>query len=215
MTTTVEPEETRSRWGLRRLFLLGAASVAAVSLIVAGTCALTGDDSPVTEQDNPAAGETGPFIAEASFVLQNYDTLTTEERAFWSGLTFDQIVSQGLPFLHTNRYYTRFFLKEMEVVELSMESSVPIGTDLAGMKEGISVMLIPGSAPYGQSHAHDYLPPTESGNGGYFDGLRRSGNSWHVRWAIAALESDYYWLVLTNTARQDARCHVSISVPSE
>ena len=147
-------------------------------------------------------------------MLQNYDTLTAEERAFWSGLTFDQIVSQGLPFRRTNRYYTRFFLKEAEVVELTMESSVPIGTDLAGTREGISVMLIPGSAPYGESHAHDYLPPTESGNGGYFDGLQRSGNSWHVRWAIAALESDYYWLILTNTARQDAWFHFSISVPS-
>ncbi len=188
--------------------------MAATALIVAGTCALTDDEPPVTGQDNPAAGETGPFIAEASFVLQNYDTLTAEESAFWTGLTFDQIVSQGLPFLRTNRYYTRFFLKEAEVVELTIESSVPIGADLAGTREGISVMLIPGSAPYGQSHAYDYLPPTESGNGGYFDGLRRSGNSWHVRWAIAALESDYYWLILTNTAQQDAWCHFSISVPS-
>ncbi|MFW6055858.1 MAG: hypothetical protein ACOC9B_00910 [Chloroflexota bacterium] len=215
MTTTVEPEEPRFKWGVRRLLLLAAAGVAAISLIIAGTCALTGDDPPVTGQDNHAPDEVGPFIAEASFVLQNYDTLTAEERAFWSDLTFDQIVSQGLPFLRTNRYYTRFFLKETEVVELTLESSVPIGADLAGTKEGISVMLIPGSAPYGQSHAHDYLPPTESGNGGYFDGLKRSGNSWHARWAIAALESDYYWLILTNTAWQDAWCHFSVSVPSD
>ena len=124
-------------------------------------------------------------------------------------------MAQGLPFTRNNRYYTRFFLKEAETVELTLEASVPLGAELVGAMEGVSVMLLPGSAPYDQSHAFDYLPKTESGVAGYFEGLSRSGNSWEVGWAIAALESDYYWLILTNTARQDAWCHFTISVPSD
>lgn len=214
MTTTVEPEEPRDRPGRRRVLLLGVASVATIALIVAGACALGEDEPPVLGQAMPDAEPGGPFIAEASFVLQDYDTLTDDDRAYWSSLTFDQIVSQGLPYSRNNRYYTRFFLKEAEAVELTLESSVPLGADLTGTMEGISVMLIPGSAPYGQSHAYDYLPPTEGGNAGYFEQLSRSGTSWGVAWAIAALESDYYWLILTNTARQDAWCHFTIGVPS-
>ena len=114
--------------------LLAAAAVAAVVLIVAGACALADDDPPVMGQDSLNTGEGGPFIAEASFVLQNYDTVTPDDRAYWSDLTFDEVVSQGLPFLRANRYYTRFFLKEAETVELTMESSSPIGADLAGTK---------------------------------------------------------------------------------
>ena len=215
LTTMVDPEEPHGGPGRRRLLVFAATVIAAVVLAVAGVSALT-DEEPLTiDDDNQQLRAGGPFLAEDSFVLQNYDTLSAEERSCWSSLTFDQIVARGLPFLKNNRYYTRFFLKEAETVELTVESSVPLGAELAGAREGVSIMLIPGTAPYGQLHAHDYLPPTETGNGGYFKELSRSGNSWQVSWAIAALESDYYWLIFANTARQDAWCHYTISVPSD
>lgn len=214
MTTVVEPERPQRRTPGKRLLLVIAGAALAIVLIIVGACSIGGDKAP--SLDNPGnPGESfGPYIAEASFVMQNSATLSTEARELWRDLTLDQVVAQGLPFARYNRYYTRFFLKEGEVVEILMESSVPLGADLTETTEGISVMLIPGNAPYGHSSARDYLPATETGNGGYFKELARTGGNWQIHWAIAALNSDYYWLILTNTARQDAWCHLTIGVPS-
>jgi len=197
----------------KRLLLVAAALVAAIGLVIAGACALNGDEpdsNPPSMPDEPRT----PYVADASFVLQNYGTLTTEATQFWQDLTLDHVVSLGLPFSRYNRYYTRFFLKEGETVEILMEANVPLGASMSGGLEGISIMLIPGSAPYEQSQAHSYLPPTETDNGGYFRRLERMGGSWQVGWAITALSSDYYWLILTNTARQDAWCHFTVNVPA-
>jgi len=213
VTTVIEPEQPQgSPKGKRLLFVIGGI-VAAVALIIGGAC-IMGDEPPPPDNSLPPDITQGPFIAEASFVLQNFETLTVTESQFWQGLALDDIVSQGLPFSRYNRYYTRFFLKEGEAVEIIMEANVPVGADLSGATEGISVMLIPGSAPYGASHAHDYLPATETGNGGYFEKLTRTAGKWQIGWAIGALQSDYYWLILANTARQDAWCHFTVSVPS-
>jgi len=214
MTTVVEPERPRRRGPGKRLVLVVCGALLAIALIIVGACTIGGDDfSPPDNPVNP--GENlGPYIVEASFVLQNSATLSTEAQQFWRDLTLDQVVSEGLPFARYNRYYTRFFLKEGEVVELRMEASVPLGADLSVLTEGISVMLIPGNAPYGHESASDYIPATETGNSGYFKDLARAGGNWQIGWAIAALNSDYYWLILTNTARQDAWCHVTVSVPS-
>lgn len=213
MTTVIEPEQAQgSPKGKRLLFVIGGA-VAAVALIVVGACTI-GNEPPPSNNPLPPDMTQGPFIAEASFVLQNFETLTATESQFWQGLTLDDIVSQGLPFTRYNRYYTRFFLQEGETVEIIMEANVPLGADLSGTMEGVSVMLIPGSAPYGASHAHDYLPATETGNSGYFQKLTRTAGKWQIGWAISALQSDYYWLTLANTARQDAWCHFTVSVPS-
>ena len=213
MTLVIEPEQPEGRpAGKRRLLVIGGI-IAAVALIIVGACTI-GDEPPPSNNPLPPDMTQGPFIAEASFVLQNFETLTTTESQFWQGLTLDDIVSQGLPFTRYNRYYTRFFLKEGEAVEIIMEANVPLGADLSGAMEGISVMLIPGSVPYDASHAHDYLPATETDNSGYFQNLTRTAGKWQVGWAIGALQSDYYWLILANTARQDAWCHFTVSVPS-
>jgi hypothetical protein len=213
VTTVVEPEQPQgSPKGKRLLFVVGGI-IAAVALIIVGACAI-GDERPSPDDLLQPDITQGPFIAEASFVLQNFETLTVTESEFWQGLTLDDIVSQGLPFTRYNRYYTRVFLKEGEAVEIIVEANVPLGADLSGAMEGISVMLIPGSAPYGASHAHDYLPATETGNSGYFDKLTRTAGKWQIGWAIGAPQSDYYWLILANTARQDAWCHFTVSVPS-
>jgi hypothetical protein len=214
MTTVVEPERPPRRRPGKRLVLVICGTILAIALIIIGACSIGGGD--FSPQDNPTdpGQNTGPYIAEASFVLQNCATLSTEAQQFWRDLTLDQVIAAGLPFSRYNRYYTRFFLKEGEVVELRMEASVPLGADLTELTEGISVMLIPGNAPYGHDSARDYIPATETGNGGYFQDLSRAGGNWQIAWAIAALNSDYYWLILTNTARQDAWCHLTVSVPS-
>ncbi len=62
---------------------------------------------------------------------------------------------------------------------------------------------------------HDYVPDTEAGNGSYFQRMTRTGNNWQAGWAIIAMQRDCYWLILTNLARQDAWCHVVVSVPSD
>jgi hypothetical protein len=214
VVTTVEPEERPSGLRGRRLLLVAGALVAAVALVIAGARAL-GNDDLVVDPTIPPPSDDPAHIADASFVLQNYGTLTPESRQFWQDLTLDHVVSLGLPFSRHNRYYTRFFLKEGETVEIMVESNVPLGASLEGSLEGLAIMLIPGSAPYDQSHAHAYLPPTESGNGGYFARLQRLGGNWQVGWAMSALTSDYYWLILTNTARQDAWCHFTVNVPSD
>ena len=213
MVTVVEVEKRPRTFPSRRALLVGAALVAALALVIAGACAITGDEPPPTL---PAESEMpySPQIADASFVLQNYGTLTTEQKQFWQDLTLDSAVSSGLPLCRYNRYYTRFFLKEGETVEIAVEANTPLGASLNGGLEGISVMLMPGSAPYEQSQAQMYLPPTETDNGGYFSRLERSGGNWQVGWAISALSSDYYWLILANTARQDAWCHLTVNVPS-
>ena len=213
MTTVIEPEQPQgSPKGKRLLFVIGGI-IAAAALIIGGACAI-GKEPPPPDSPLPPDTTQGPFIAEASFVLQNFETLTTTESEFWQGLTLDDIVSQGLPFTRYNRYYTRVFLKEGEAVEIIVAANVPLGADLSDAMEGISVMLLPGSAPYGASHAHDYLPATETGNSGYFEKLTRTAGEWQIGWAIGALQSDYYWLILANTARQDAWCHFTVSVPS-
>jgi len=195
----------------RRLILVVAAVIAAVALVIAGAWTLARDE-PVKPPTETPGIPGSPQIADASFVLQNYGTLTTEATSFWQDLTLDHAVSLGLPLWRYNRYYTRFFLKEGETVEILVESSSPLGASLTGM-EGISVMLMPAAAPYESSSALTYLPPTESGNGGYFARLERVGGNWQVKWAITALSSDYYWLILANLARQDAWCHFTVSVP--
>ncbi|MBN1857431.1 MAG: hypothetical protein JW846_10830 [Dehalococcoidia bacterium] len=213
MTTVIDQEQPqRSQKGKRLLLVIGG-SIAAIALIVAGACAI-GDKPDEQSTSVPPQPIQGPFIAEASFVLQNRDTLTETELMSWQNLTLDEVVSQGLPFTRYNRYYTRFFLKEGETVQVIMEASVPLGTDLNTAQEGISVMLLPGNAPYEPTLAHDYLPDTETDSGGYFAKLTRAGGNWQISWAIGALESDYYWLMLANTARQDAWCHFTVSVPS-
>jgi len=214
VTTMVEPEvPPRKPRGLR-LVLVAVAAIAATALIIAGASALGRDDSPPLTIGSTGDGSSAPYIADASFVLQNYGTLTTEAEQFWRDTTPDQVVSLGLPFLRYNRYYTRFFLKEGETVEVLMEANVPIGASLGESLEGISVMLIPGSAPYEQSHTFAYLPATEKSGGGYFTRLARTGGNWTVGWAVTALNSDYYWLMLTNTARQDVWCHFTVDVPA-
>lgn len=213
MTTTVEPEQQSHRLRGKRLLILIGAALVGIILIIAAVHALSGDDPDSNDTSPLDLEQEGPFISEASFVLQNPDTLSLEERAYWNNMTFDQIVSKGVPYTRYNRYYTRFFLKKAETVEIMIESGVPLGADLSSGQEGISVMLIPDAAPYGQTDAYDYVPPTEGDNGGYFEKVSRAGNRWQARWAIAALESDYYWLILTNTARQDAWCHFTISMP--
>lgn len=54
----------------------------------------------------------------------------------------------------------------------------------------------------------------EESGGGYFTRLARTGGNWTVGWAVTALNSDYYWLMLTNTARQDVWCHFTVDVPA-
>jgi hypothetical protein len=213
VTTMVEPEHPPRRPRGVRLILVAVAAVAATVLVIAGAVSLARGDRPgvSTATSDPAHGS---FVSDASFVLQNYGTLPAEAAQLWQDLTLDQVVSLGLPFSRYNRYYTRFFVKEGETVEILLEANVPMGTSLEGGLEGISVMLIPGSAPYEQAHAFAYLPPTEKSNGGYFTRLVRSGGKWTVSWAMTALSSDYYWLILTNTARQDAWCHFTVNVPT-
>ena len=213
VTTVIDPEHPQERRRGKRFLLVIAGSLAAVALVVAAACTI--GNEPETQPDPlPPQTPQGPFIAEASFLLQNYETLTETERMSWQNLTLDDVVSQGLPFARYNRYYTRFFLKETETVQIVMEAGVPLGADLTGTQEGVSVMLIPSNAPYGAMHARDYLPDTETTNGGYFSELARTGGNWQIGWGIEALESDYYWLMLANTARQDAWCHFTVSVPS-
>ena len=192
---------------------MAAATIAAIALIIAGAGAI-GRSDPSPNPGSMPNMSNDPYVADASFVLQNYGTLATEAVQFWRDLTLDQVVSLGLPFQRYNRYYTRFFLKEGETVEILLEANVPMGASLGESLEGISVMMIPGSAPYEQSRAHDYLPPTENSGGGYFTRLARAGGNWTVGWAMTALTSDYYWLILTNTARQDARCQFTVNVPA-
>ena len=186
----------------------------AVLLIVIGSCAIGGGESASPEgneiQNNPGAG----FLENATFILQNYETIPLEAHEEWRELTLDEVVSRGLPYTRYNRYYTRFFLKKGEAVEIVMEGSVPLGANLGTGTEGVSVMLLPGNAPFDLAHAHDYLPPLESDSGGYFQRLTRNEGKWQIGWAIAALESDYYWLMLENHARQDAWCHLTVTVPA-
>jgi len=210
----VPPEQPPPGFRGRRGILAAATVAAAVLLIVVGACSIGGDDpqdpeTPVLE-NNPGDG----FIENATFVLQNYETIPPEAHEEWRDLTLDEVVSRGLPYTRYNRYYTRFFLKKGETVEIVMEGSVPLGANLSTGTEGVSVMLLPGSAPFDLAHAHDYVPPLESDSGGYFQKLTRNEGKWQIGWAIAALDSDYYWLMLENYARQDAWCHLTISVPS-
>jgi hypothetical protein len=213
VTTMVDSEVPPRRPQGKRLLLVAVTLVAATGLVIAGACALDGDEPDPGPPSAPSQSH-APYIADASFVLQNYGTLTTEAVQFWQDLTIEHVVSLGLPFTRYNRYYTRFFLKDGETVEILMEANVPLGASMNTGLEGISIMLIPGSAPYEQSQANIYLPPTESDNGGYFRRLERMGGNWQVGWAITAQASDYYWLILTNTARQDAWCHFTINVPA-
>jgi len=183
----------------------------AVSLIIAGALTL-GQGSPPADNITPGPADS-PYLAEASFVLQNYGTLSAEAMSLWRDMTLDHIVSLGVPFCRYNRYYTRFFLQQGETAEITLESNVPMGILLGEDIEGISVMLIAGNAPFDQSNANIYLPQTERSNGGYFTRLERAGGNWTVSWAMYTLGSDYYWLILTNTARQDAWCHFTVKVP--
>ncbi|MBN1152063.1 MAG: hypothetical protein JXA58_02530 [Dehalococcoidia bacterium] len=213
MTTVVEPERPPHRPRGLRLVLVAVAVVAAGALIIGAASALGQEPSPSADNVIQTAPNS-PYLAEASVVLQNYASLTAQEMAFWRDMTLDNVVSFGVPFARYNRYYTRFFLQEGETAEIDLESNVPLGTSLDNGLEGISVMLIAGSAPYDQANANIYLPPTEKGSSGYFTRLERVGGNWKVSWAMAALGSDYYWLILTNTARQDAWCHFTVNVPA-
>lgn len=210
MVTSVEPETRTRALPSRRVLMVAAAVITAIVLVIAGAWALAGDDTLSTPIEPPETSDSS-HLAEASFVLQNYGTLTTEQTNFWQDLTLDHAVSLGLPLWRYNRYYTRFFLKEGETVELFMESSAPLGASLNGL-EGISVVLMPAGVPYESSNALSYVPQTESENGGYFRKLERIGGNWQVKWAITALSSDYYWLIIANTARQDAWCHFIVDV---
>jgi hypothetical protein len=214
VTTVVPPEQSPSVFQRRRLLLASATAALAVLLIVVGACALDGKKSSspgnIVVENNPGDG----FLENATFLLQNYETIPAEACEDWRDLTLDEVVSRGLPYARYNRYYTRFFLKQGETVEIVMEGSVPLGADLGTTTEGVSVMLLPGNAPFDPAHAHDYLPPMELDSGGYFQRLTRTEGKWQIGWAIAALESDYYWLMLENYARQDAWCHLTVSVPS-
>jgi len=190
-----------------------AVAVVAVSLIVIGACRVHGgdqeDEDSATVVNMPGEG----FIENATFVLQNFETIPAEAQEEWRDLSLDDVVSRGIPYSRYNRYYTRFFLKKGETVDIVMEGSVPIGSNLGMTTEGISVMLLPGSVPFEQSHAQGYLPSTESDTGGYFQRLSRIEGKWQIGWAISAIESDYYWLMLENYARQDAWCHLTVSEP--
>jgi len=213
VTTVVQSEPPPPRLGLKRLLMGIAVAMVAVSLIVVGACRVHGgdqeDEDSTTVVNTPGEG----FIENATFVLQNFETIPPEAHEEWRDLTLDDVVSRGLPYSRYNRYYTRFFLKKGETVEIVMEGSVPIGSNLGITTEGISVMLLPGSVPFEQSHAQGYLPSTESDTGGYFQGLSRVEGKWQIGWAISAIESDYYWLMLENYARQDAWCHLTVSEP--
>lgn len=193
--------------------LVAVAVVAAIGLILGAAIAL-GKDSPTAHNNVIQGTPNSPYLAEASFVLQNYGTLTAEATNLWRDMTLDSVVALGVPFCRYNRYYTRFFLQEGETAELLLESNVPIGASLGDGAEGLSVMLIAGSAPFDQANVNMYLPPTEGAGGGYFTRLQRTGGNWTVSWAISALRSDYYWLILANTARQDAWCHFTVNVPA-
>ncbi len=213
MTTVVEPEFPRRRPKGIRLLLAAAALVAAVVLIIVGACTLGGDE-PSGAMEPPETLGDASYVADGSVVLQNYGTLTSEAAQFWRDLTLDHVLSLGVPFSRYNRYYTRFFLKEGETIEILIEANVPLGASLEQALEGVSVAMIPSNAPYDEANRHTYLPQTENADGGYFQRLERVGGNWTVNWAMTALGSDYYWLVLTNTARQDAWCHFTVSVPS-
>lgn len=192
-----------------------AIMVVAVALIIVGACVIGGDEEPADVDAQRETMDGMPFVLEERVELLDYDNLGVEAREFWRGLTLDQVVSHGVPFTRYNRYYTRFFLKEGETAEIFIEASVPLGASLESTHEGISVALTPGGAPYDAARRHDYVPPTETGDGGYFERLSRVGGNWQTGWAITAMESDYYWLVLTNVARQDAWCYFTVSVPSD
>jgi len=112
VTTMVEPEVPPRRPRGVRLVLVAVAAIAATALIIVGASALGRDDPTLPNAGPPGDSLNAPYIADASFVLQNYGTLTTEAVQFWRDTTPDQVVSLGLPFLRYNRYYTRFFLKE-------------------------------------------------------------------------------------------------------
>ena len=214
VTTVVQPEQPPSRFGKRRLLLAASVAAVAILLVVVGACNIGGEDSSPADnppiENNPGDG----FIENATFVLQNYETIPMEAHEEWRDLKLDEVVSRGLPYTRYNRYYTRFFLKQGEAVEIVMQGSVPLGADLGIGVEGISVMLLPANATFDPAHAHDYLPPMESDGGGYFQMLTRTEGKWQIGWAIAAPESDYYWLMLENYARQDAWCHLTVSMPS-
>lgn len=199
----------------RRLLLTVGTMVVAVALIIVGACVIGGDERS-TGLDTPGETADGTsFMVEDSVELLDYDKLTPEAREFWRGLTLDQVVSHGVPFTRYNRYYTRFFMKEGETAEIFIEANVPLGASLESSHEGISVALTPAGAPYDAARQHDYVPPTETDDGGYFERMSRVGGRWQTGWAITAMESDYYWLVLTNVARQDAWCYFTVSVPSD
>ena len=150
-----EPERPPRRGPGKRLVLVVIGVILAIALIILGATSIGGNGNvPLNNPANPGVNQ-GPYIAEASFVLQNSATLSSEAQQLWRDLTLDQVVAQGLPFARYNRYYTRFFLKEGEVVEILMEASVPLGAELTDATEGISVMLIPGNAPYGHDSARD------------------------------------------------------------
>ncbi len=198
----------------RRLLLVVVTVVVSLGLIIAGACMIGRDEPGLTTSGNEWNAD-APLLAEGSVELDDFGRLTHEARQFWQNLTLDQVVSHGVPFTRYNRHYTRFFLKEGETAEIVIEANVPLGASLQSSHEGISVALIPGGAPYDGARAHDYVPATETGNGGYFSRINRKGNNWQVNWAMTATESDYYWLILTNVARQDAWCHFTVSVPSD
>ncbi len=199
----------------RRLLLTVFTLVIAVTLISIGAFVIGGDEGagPVDSEHETADGAS--VVLEGTVELLDYERVTVEARQFWRGLTLDQVVSLGVPFTRYNRHYTRFFLKEGETAEIVLEANVPLGASLHSGHEGISIALMPGGAPYDTARVHDYVPTMETDDGGYFDRLVRVGSNWQVAWAITALESDYYWLVLTNVARQDAWCHFTVSIPSD
>ena len=125
MTTVVEPESPRRRPRGIRLLLVSAALVAAIALIIAGACTLGGEE-PSGGMEPPETLGDGSYVADGSVVLQNYGTLTTEAAQFWRDLTLEQVLSKGVPFSRYNRYYTRFFLKEGETVEVLLLSLIHI-----------------------------------------------------------------------------------------
>ncbi len=133
----------------RRLLLVVVTVSVALALMIAGACILGEDERGPANSGTEGEGD-APYVVDTVLYvkLQDYGTLTTEARQFWQDLTLDQVVSHGVPFTRHNRYYTRFFLKEGETAEVFIEANVPLGASLESSHEGISVVLIPGGAPY-------------------------------------------------------------------
>ncbi|MBN1151706.1 MAG: hypothetical protein JXA58_00720, partial [Dehalococcoidia bacterium] len=105
MTTVVPPEQSPSVFQRRRVLLASATAALAILLIVVGACALDGKKSSspgnIVVENNPGDG----FLENATFVLQNYETIPAEACEDWRDLTLDEVVSRGLPYARYNRYY--------------------------------------------------------------------------------------------------------------